>query len=629
MEVRFWAQTDVGRQRDHNEDNFLVDKKLNLFIVADGMGGHAAGEVASAAAVHEIRKYVTERQGQIRAYKQDTDHRDSGTIARLLEGAVRYACSKIHQLAEANPARRGMGTTVDVFLVVGSRGFIAHVGDSRVYMLRQDNIHQMTQDHTLVNELIRRGRLRPDQALDSPFKNAVTRAVGVYPSVDVDTMDFDILAGDRFMLCSDGLSGYLDLQPEVLHKLMGMGDLKAATRKLIDFANESGGKDNITVLTVEAFPESAELAALLASELQTKIEALKGIPLIRYLTYLELVRLLNITVTKEHEAGEVIIREGDLGDRFFVLLEGQVRVIKGETPIADLDAGAHFGEMALVDAAPRSATIQALTPSKTLAIPRESFYQVLQDDPQLAVKMLWAFVQVLTVRLRLSSSELADRMTEQEMVDRMKPLFQEPAPRKVAQVLPRNEVPDPGVSRPGLSLAEDEIEEARIDSDLVAPDSTYEVLKQEAALGAQISEPAREQLAAAYLAPTLPSTPVAHHGPAEEPGSRARYGARSSGARPPAPPQQASPGRLPSSGSEPVLGGDPSELTTERDLLARQVRARRELAGPEDSSSVQDRSVRPARQSASTDEDDDDIDTSPGRMAPIPRQGGTPSAGQK
>ncbi len=476
MEVRFWAQTDVGRQRDHNEDNFLIDKQLKLFIVADGMGGHAAGEVASAATVHEIRKYVNERQGVLKAYAAAPDTEDPSRINTLLEGAVRHACAKIHRLAQADESRRGMGSTVDVLLVVGERGFVAHVGDSRVYMLRQGKLHQMTQDHSLINELIRRGRLKPGQSLESPLKNAVTRAVGVYPSVDVDTLDFDILAGDRFLLCTDGLSGYLDESPGTLDERLGTGDPTEITVWLVDYANQSGGKDNITAVVVEAFPRSEELAELMASELRTKIEALRGIPLIRYLNYMELVKLLNVTETSHHEPGAVILKERDPGDSFFVLLEGTVRVVKGDTPIADLEAGAHFGEMALVDDSPRSATIKALERCKTLAIPRERFYELLRQDAQLAVKLLWAFVQVLTVRLRLSSSELAERMTEQELVERMGPLFEEVTAPAVAGL---DRLPEPGEAPAGeLAMREQDVRAAKLNEDLVAPRGTFDMLEE-------------------------------------------------------------------------------------------------------------------------------------------------------
>ncbi len=481
MEVRFWAQTDVGRTREHNEDNFLVDKKLNLFIVADGMGGHAAGEVASAAAVHEIRKFVSERQGLVRAYAKDPTSTDPSKIDSLLEAAVQHACARIHALAMANPARRGMGSTVVVLLLAGERGFIAHVGDSRIYLFRQGKVHQMTQDHSLVNELIRRGRLKPGQAFESPFKNAVTRAVGVYPSVDVDTLDFDLLAGDRFLLCTDGLSGYLDRDASLLPRFMGGSDLKTMVQGLIDFANESGGKDNITAVMVDVFPRSEELAELMAAELRTKIEALRNIPLIRYLNYMELVKLLNVTETHHHEPGEVIIRENDPGDRFFVLLEGKVRVFKGGTPIADLEAGAHFGEMALVDDSPRSATIRAVTNSKTLSIPRDRFYEVLRQDPQFAVKLLWAFVQVLTVRLRLSSSELAEKRTEKELVESMEPLFHDPTPEDTATFMAQgDDLPDDDVT-----LEPTEIERTRADHDVVVPEATFDALQRAASTSAK------------------------------------------------------------------------------------------------------------------------------------------------
>jgi len=513
MEVRFWAQTDVGRQRDHNEDNFLIDRKLNLFIVADGMGGHAAGEVASAAAVHEVRRFLVERQGQIAAFAAAPRSESPLKINTLLEGAVRHACARVHQLAQENPARRGMGTTIDVLLVAGGRGFIAHVGDSRVYMLRQGTIHQMTVDHSLVNELIRRGRLQPGQAFESPFKNAVTRAVGVYPSVDVDTMDFDILANDRFLLCSDGLAGYLDAKPDRLPELLAVAELEEAARGLVEFANRAGGKDNITAVIVEALPENEEVAAFLATELQMKLEALKGIPLIRYLNFRELVKLLGITETSEHAPGSALIQEGAPGDSFFVLTEGKVRVFKEGVPIADLEAGAHFGEMALVDSAPRSATVRALEPCKILEIPQQKFYDLLRADPQLAVKLLWAFVQVLTVRLRLSSSELVERKPEQELVQGMASLFaeDEPTAQQAAVLLAESSAAPDDVSLAG-ALAPEEVLQVRSSGEVLAPESTYRLLEQPAAA----SPPAP-----VLPVPSLPPLPPPPPPPAAAPGSGA------------------------------------------------------------------------------------------------------------
>ena len=174
MELTFAAATDVGRQRTHNEDNFLIDKKLRLFLVADGMGGHAAGEVASSIAVHEIRDAVYANRDLIDRYRAEGPASAAVEILQMLEHAVQAACSTVFNRAQAESDKRGMGTTATVMLIAGApdhlRGFIAHVGDSRVYLARQGQSHQLTEDHSLMNELVRRGKLKRDQVESSPYK---------------------------------------------------------------------------------------------------------------------------------------------------------------------------------------------------------------------------------------------------------------------------------------------------------------------------------------------------------------------------------------------------------------------------------------------------------------------------
>src|SRR4051812_9304235 len=154
--IRFFAATDVGRLRDHNEDNYLVDKKLSLAVVADGMGGHAAGEVASALAVRIIHDEMKAHREVVEAYERgDADERSgSKEILAALEQAVQRACAKIHEEAKNDPTKRGMGTTLSALLIARAQGFIAHVGDSRIYLLRGGKIQQVTEDHTVYNELI-------------------------------------------------------------------------------------------------------------------------------------------------------------------------------------------------------------------------------------------------------------------------------------------------------------------------------------------------------------------------------------------------------------------------------------------------------------------------------------------
>src|SRR5215472_17984357 len=158
--IRFYAATDVGKVRDHNEDNFLVDKKLALFIVCDGMGGHAAGEVASAIAVRTMHEEIKREKELLDDYVEGATGAKRVTpkdVVALLEHAVQRACSKIHEEAREDPAKRGMGTTLSSLLVLGHQGFIAHVGDSRIYLQRGSRVQQITEDHTVFNELIKRG----------------------------------------------------------------------------------------------------------------------------------------------------------------------------------------------------------------------------------------------------------------------------------------------------------------------------------------------------------------------------------------------------------------------------------------------------------------------------------------
>jgi len=415
MELSFAAATDVGRQRTHNEDNFLIDKKLRLFLVADGMGGHAAGEVASSIAVHEIRDAVYANRDLLERYRTDQSGVQAVEILQMLEHAVQAACSTVFNRAQAEAEKRGMGTTASVLLVAGAhdhlRGFIAHVGDSRIYLARQDQSHQLTEDHSLMNELVRRGKLKRDQVESSPykqFKNAVTRAVGVYASVEVDTFDFDILPGDRFLLCSDGLYAYLDDLD--LPAVLGEGDVKEVPRHLIDVANEGGGHDNITGVVIRVGSSAAAEDQPRVGEATLKLDGLKAMQMFRYLSYKELVRVANIASVDEHAPEEVIFKEGEPGECMYVVVRGAVRLSKGGVAVAELRKGQHFGEMALVDRSVRSLTALAIDPTALVVIRRKDFYEIIKKEPELATKLLWSFVQVLGARLRKTTSDLSDAL---------------------------------------------------------------------------------------------------------------------------------------------------------------------------------------------------------------------------
>jgi serine/threonine protein phosphatase PrpC/CRP-like cAMP-binding protein len=418
VELKFFAATDVGRQRDHNEDNYLVDPKLHLFVVADGMGGHAAGEVASQISVHEVSRVIRENSDVIDRYAKDHEPTARQEILAVLEHAVQTACASIYHRGQNEPDKRGMGTTTSALLIAGDRGFIAHVGDSRVYLLRQGQVHQLTEDHSLVNELVRRGKIKRDEIDGSPYakyKNAVTRAVGAYESVEADTLDFEVLPGDHFLLCSDGLHHYL--KDSDVPEILTSDDIADAPKTLVALANAGGGHDNITALVVRVEEGKTKEATARASDLANRIEVLKRMPLFKHLTYKEVMRLLNVTTVKDYATGESLLTEGTDGEELFIILSGKIKLQKGGTVIAHLTRGAHLGEMALVDRAPRSATGIAEEPSRALVLRRREFYEIIRKEPVLATKLLWSFVQVLTERLRKTTADLSGARLEAQAED--------------------------------------------------------------------------------------------------------------------------------------------------------------------------------------------------------------------
>jgi serine/threonine protein phosphatase PrpC len=419
--IRFYAATDVGKVRDHNEDNFLVDKKLGLFIVADGMGGHAAGEVASAIAVRTVHEEIKREKELLDDYESGATGASKVTtkdIVALVEHAVQRACSKIHEESTNDTNKRGMGTTLSAIVIVGHQGFIAHVGDSRIYLARNGHIQQVTEDHTVLNELIKRGKLSREQIDKVQQKNAITRAVGVYERVEVDTLVMELIAGDTLILASDGLHGYLETPEELAAPLALEGD--GSVKALVELANKRGGKDNITTVVVKVGEEGA-VDAERAKRLALKRDMLAHMPLFSRLTERELLRVMQAVEVREYKDGDLVIREGEL----FIVLDGKVTVSRGEQTLLDLGPGEFVGEMALIRSVPRSASVHAAGAAELIAIRRGDFFEILRKEHEVAVKMLWQFLGVLADRLDQTSSELRNAKRELAAEDMTAEIFPE------------------------------------------------------------------------------------------------------------------------------------------------------------------------------------------------------------
>ena len=242
-------KTHVGLFREHNEDAIASDRSIGLLLLADGMGGYKAGEVASEIAVLMIAAELTEAMQHPIRYKQSSARRLPE--AKMMLDAVKKTNATIYQISQNEPQCAGMGTTLVVAIFTRNQLVVGHIGDSRLYRLRDQVLTQLTEDHSLIQEQINAGLISLEQAESSTKKNLVTRALGVDETVELELQDFDVLVGDVYLLCSDGLSDLVKdtTIAKILHD--AHDDMTLAASKLVDKANDNGGFDNISVIIAQ------------------------------------------------------------------------------------------------------------------------------------------------------------------------------------------------------------------------------------------------------------------------------------------------------------------------------------------------------------------------------------------
>jgi len=237
-------------KREHNEDSFLVNEDLGLYVVCDGMGGHAGGETASRLAVQTVEKELISARLRTDDPFASDESFDKTPLAAALQEAIEGACSVVYRTSRSEPQLGGMGTTCIALLLHRDIAVVGHVGDSRAYLVRDGGILQLTEDHSLVNEQVRAGLLTSEEAKHSRLRNIITRSVGFEEDVLVDVSGFETRTGDRFLLCSDGLSNLVSME-EIRVTLASERDPADVCKSLVGLANERGGDDNVTVVAVE------------------------------------------------------------------------------------------------------------------------------------------------------------------------------------------------------------------------------------------------------------------------------------------------------------------------------------------------------------------------------------------
>jgi serine/threonine protein phosphatase PrpC len=394
IKVRATAHTHVGMVHKQNDDAYLVDDELGFYAIADGVGGNPDGAVAARMAVDVTRAFLAQRLAQIEKLRGSPPALVRSEGAALLEQAVQEACRAIHQAGSGDAGKRGMRTTLTCMLKMGASAIVGHVGDSRLYLVRRGDAHRLTDDHTLVAWQLRVGMITPVQAADSPYAGTLTRALGSDDSVQVDTLLLDLTDGDVLLFCTDGLSRHVT--DEELRARLRPESAATVPFELIALANARGGRDNVTALTLVCNQEGAADE----TSLDARIRAVAGLPLFQHLDYREHVAVLSVAASRKVPPGTVLAVEGSRASDLYVIVAGTVSVRRGDRELTQLGPGAHFGEMALVNDAPRSATVVALEPMDLLVVARADMMGLMRVDPVLAVKILWTLVQALSTRLR-------------------------------------------------------------------------------------------------------------------------------------------------------------------------------------------------------------------------------------
>lgn len=401
MEIVAAGHTDVGETRELNEDAFLIDEDLRLFIVADGNGGPGRGDIAAtmtcdiiAAELRSLHGSL-ERDGVPESFRRD----------RLMAGvrrAIDRAGRAVFNEGFVHPERRGLSTTAVVCQLVGASAIVGHVGDSRVYLVRGDTVYRLTDDHTVHAELVDRGLLSPEEAKDFAHKHVLSRSVGSKPAVDVDLMVLDVEDGDHFVLCSDGLSRAIPGDAMGAVTVEHAPDDAAA--RLVALANEEGGDDNVTVVVVEVQHVVRTRDSI---RLEKKVAHLQEVFLFADLDFQEVLRVLEFVREVWVDQGKAIVTEGETGDAFFVIAMGSAIVSRKGKQLTRLEEGAHFGELALLGSGTRTATVTAETDVVLLSIDDDGLRELLWRELRIANKLLWRFLTNLGERVTSLSDDLA------------------------------------------------------------------------------------------------------------------------------------------------------------------------------------------------------------------------------
>jgi len=381
-----------------NEDAMLRMGKVPLYAVADGMGGEGAGDRASQMALEMVKANVADMRKHLKTISADQTTNNRLALGGALQEVFSKASRAIYDEAQ-HLNRAGMGSTLLLATIAERTAFVAHVGDSRAYLLRGGDLIRLTEDHTVAELRFRRGRISEEEYLSCPERNLLYQALGSGGDVEVDVAEIRLINNDLLLLCSDGLVRAIDEQ--VMKDSIDLTDIAGSVRQLIRRANQAGADDNITVIALAFEEDNPEEGVIEISQVLRNVFLLKSVS--------EQERLLVAPYLEEHfvEKGQIIVREGDPADSFFVIVSGKVKISSKNTTLVELGAGKHFGELALARPTKRSATVSAIEDTQLFFLTRERFHDLMKQKPELGSRLSLALLDTVGTRLRDLTNRLA------------------------------------------------------------------------------------------------------------------------------------------------------------------------------------------------------------------------------
>ena len=414
MKVNAWLSTDVGNVRSNNEDSGWLGVEQGVFVVADGVGGRMAGEVASATVAEVVERKAAELSAFANREDDEFDEGHRDAISSKLVQVLGEANEAIFARSREDGYPGGMATTADVLLLTEQAAFIGHVGDSRVYLLRDNEIYRITEDHTFAESLRNDASVSPEslKGMDlSRFEHVLTRSLGAQPRVDVDVLFVELKPGDRFLMCTDGLTDYLNGNEllEYATRYRGEELLAELTRE----AKSRGGGDNITIVHVETLAEREETPRRRPTrsvQMDTigKIDFLEDVALFDGLKPVEILKLLRFVFERHHRKGTVIFRQDDPVDNLYIIARGAVSLIYDGCEIARMERGSHFGEHSMFLQRGRSTdAVVAQDDTLLLAIPTTKVEQFNEAFPEIGNRILWNMLRLASARLERMNDLLA------------------------------------------------------------------------------------------------------------------------------------------------------------------------------------------------------------------------------